>query len=257
MFLLIATFVCHNLEGEYYMPLKEYYYTDEVLGRVLIKHSARAHYINLKIRSGEVILTLPEGVDESKGLAFLRSKYDWIREHLSMAKANKEKLVFDENVQFSTLTFELKILRGLSSDFQFKLASNLLTIICPNNVNLRSQSSQDIIRMGIEKVLRVEAKRVLPSRLRALAQQHGFSYQQVTIRSSQSRWGSCSTSGNINLSYFLLTLPPHLVDYVLLHELCHTKEMNHGPAFWALMKKVTNGKSDVWKKEIKQYHTSF
>ncbi|MDH3360356.1 MAG: M48 family metallopeptidase [Desulfobulbaceae bacterium] len=77
------------------------------------------------------------------------------------------------------------------------------------------------------------AQEKLPRRLKELAQQHNFTYNRVTIRNQKSRWGSCSTNNNISLNMKLLALPDELIDYVLLHELLHTKIKNHGPAFWA------------------------
>ena len=240
------------------MSLKECYYEDKVLGHILIRRSAKARYISLRIKAGEVILTLPLRADESAGLSFLRSKYDWIRERLALSEQHvSQTSVFDENTRFSTLTFDLKILRAECPDFRFRFSNGLLTVFCPNSLDIHLPRCQDIIKMGIARVMRSEATRVLPARLDTFAKQFGFSYKRVSIRSSQSRWGSCSSSGTISLSFYMMLLPDHLVDYVLLHELCHTKEMNHSASFWALMRKVTDGNSDSWRKEIKQYHTTF
>ena len=76
-----------------------------------------------------------------------------------------------------------------------------------------------------------------------LSMQHNLPYKSVKINSSSGRWGSCSTRGNINLSYYLVLLPKHLIDYVLLHELAHTREMNHGKRFWALLDRMTDGRA--------------
>ena len=78
----------------------------------------------------------------------------------------------------------------------------------------------------------------LPPLLEALAERYGFSYRKVKITGARSRWGSCSAAGTISLSCYLMLLPPHLMDYVLLHELSHTKEMNHGPAFWQVVERL-------------------
>ena len=86
--------------------------------------------------------------------------------------------------------------------------------------------------------LRRQAKAYLPGRLAELAAQHGFSYNQVRIKHNVSNWGSCSVKKNINLNLNLMRLPAELQDYVMLHELCHLKYMNHGKEFHALLESV-------------------
>jgi predicted metal-dependent hydrolase len=104
-----------------------------------------------------------------------------------------------------------------------------------------------------ENELRQRAQSILPEQLAQLAGLHGFNYSQVKITKSRSRWGSCSLKGVINLSFYLLLLPVHLVEYVLLHELCHTVEMNHSPAFWALLNRCTQNKAFELRREIRKY----
>ena len=103
----------------------------------------------------------------------------------------------------------------------------------------------------VEK-LRAEAKESLPPRLRELADLHGFQYNRVFIKNNISNWGSCSSKGNINLNLRLVTLPEELRDYVILHELCHLKYLNHGKDFHALLEKVCPGHREL-AKELKQY----
>ena len=79
----------------------------------------------------------------------------------------------------------------------------------------------------------------------------------MKINASTGRWGSCSARGDINLSLHLMLLPLHLIDYVLLHELCHTREMNHGPRFWALLDRMTDGKARALCEELKSFRCSF
>jgi predicted metal-dependent hydrolase len=102
-----------------------------------------------------------------------------------------------------------------------------------------------------EDRLRKQASAYLPGRLQTLASQYGFTYASLKISKSRSRWGSCSAKKNINLSLFLMTLPAHLIDYVILHELCHTQVMNHSPSFWKLMDEITEGKAGFLRKELK------
>jgi predicted metal-dependent hydrolase len=102
--------------------------------------------------------------------------------------------------------------------------------------------------------LRNRAINYLPDEINRLAKQHGLNYQAVKIRKSKTRWGSCSSKATINLSFYLMLLPSHLIEYVLLHELCHTIEMNHSVAFWALLDRHTNGNSKELRKELRKYH---
>ncbi len=77
------------------------------------------------------------------------------------------------------------------------------------------------------------AKQVIPPRVSQLAKQYGFSYNAVRITSARTRWGSCSSKKNLNFTYRLALAPPEVRDYVIVHELCHLREMNHSKRFWS------------------------
>ena len=104
--------------------------------------------------------------------------------------------------------------------------------------------------------LRREAKAYLPRRVNELAYMYGFNFKGLKIQSSKTRWGSCSGTNNINLSLYLMRVPEHLQDYVILHELCHTVHHNHSREFWALLDKVSNGKALALRKELRGYTTA-
>ena len=99
------------------------------------------------------------------------------------------------------------------------------------------------------------AKEFLEGRVRELADKFGFVYNKVTIRNQKTRWGSCSGKNNINLNMKLMNIPNHLIDYVILHELVHTKVKNHSPIFWASLDRYV-GNAKVIDKELKQYSIS-
>ena len=82
---------------------------------------------------------------------------------------------------------------------------------------------------------KAEIRRSLTERLYALAQEYDFHYNKVSLRNQKSRWGSCSAQDNISLNQILFYLPNHLRDYVLVHELAHTREKNHSPEFWKIL----------------------
>ena len=130
-------------------------------------------------------------------------------------------------------------------------------ILLNNKYNLLQKIKQQTIQPSLdidEKALRKDAQLQLSVQLAELAELHGFKYTGVKIRKSKTRWGSCSSKGIINLSFYLMLLPEHLKEYVLLHELCHTIQMNHSPAFWALLNKCTQNRACEFRKEIKKYH---
>ncbi len=103
----------------------------------------------------------------------------------------------------------------------------------------------------IEDELRRKALVYLPGRTEELAREHGFSYGRVSVRRSRTRWGSCSAINNINLSLFLMQLPSHLIDYVILHELVHTIHKNHSADFWKRLEMHT-GNARGLAREVKK-----
>ncbi len=101
------------------------------------------------------------------------------------------------------------------------------------------------------KVLKMQAEEVFPARAVFYAGKMGISYGRITIRRQKTRWGSCSQSGNLNFNCLLMLAPPGVVDYVVVHELCHRIEMNHSPRFWELVGEVYPD-YDRWKRWLKE-----
>ena len=99
---------------------------------------------------------------------------------------------------------------------------------------------------------KVKAKEKLTSRLNYLTHLHGFTYNKVTIRSQRTRWGSCSHKNNISLNVKLALLPEELMDYVILHELVHTKVHNHSKKFWGELDKYA-GNGKMFAKRLREY----
>ena len=88
-----------------------------------------------------------------------------------------------------------------------------------------------------KKYYRNLAREVLGARTGYYARKMGVTYGRISIREQKTRWGSCSSAGNLNFNWKLLLMPPELLDYVVVHELAHRKEMNHSPRFWAVVEK--------------------
>lgn len=88
------------------------------------------------------------------------------------------------------------------------------------------------------KKLADEARLIIPERVEYYAKIMGVTYGKITIRNQKTRWGSCSESGNLNFNCLLMKTPPEVLDYVVVHELCHRKEMNHSKKFWSEVEKI-------------------
>lgn len=114
----------------------------------------------------------------------------------------------------------------------------------------RAMQGTDYSPVEIE-ALRREAKRVLPDMVERLARENGFTYGRVTIRATRSKWGCCTSQNNLSLSLFLMTLPIHLQEFVVLHELCHTLHHNHSAEFHALLNRVTGGREKELNRQLK------
>lgn len=112
-------------------------------------------------------------------------------------------------------------------------------------------TSTRIVKKILLQWLNVRGQDYLLPRLEKISQQTGLSYARASVRHATTRWGSCSAHKNISLNCKLLFLPDHLVEYVLVHELCHTVHLNHSRQFWDLVKQF-NPQCHQWRKELKQ-----
>lgn len=101
-----------------------------------------------------------------------------------------------------------------------------------------SGRKEPVLTMEDIRNLADKATRAIPERVRYFAPIVGVDYGRITIRNQRTRWGSCSGRGNLNFNCLLMKTPPEVVDYVVVHELCHRKEMNHSPRFWAEVERV-------------------
>ncbi len=226
------------------------------IGVVSIKKRKGIKRISLKVnQKGDVILNIPFLLSFREAEKFLYSKLEWIKKaQLKMAKKRPAKIIYsNENIP-STHHHEFIIQKTKNGRFFLKFSTGLCEIFIPEEEEISSDKSQQHISKCIIESLRKEAKIILVKRTQELAELNGFSISEIRIKNMRSRWGSCSIKGNVNLNLHLMRLPKHLSDYVILHELVHTRHHNHGPSFWnELNKYVADAKA--LSKELRLWST--
>lgn len=222
----------------------------------ILRQSKRAKRISLRIKAPQtVVLTIPYGSSIKKALHFAVEYEEWVASKLIKAKAKsaQQLQVITSECQFKTKFHELKFIPHNREESFVRIYAKESRVYFPQEWNEKDERVQDLVKIALRETYRKEAKSYLPTRLEGLASKCGFTYSKVTIRDSKSRWGSCSGKKNISLSLSLMKLPYHLIDYILLHELCHTVEMNHGERFHSLLNRVCDGQSKKLNKELKSY----
>jgi len=230
--------------------------TDPELGTIEFVHNERSKHIRVRILPSGLKVTMPVRSSESEAMKFINSiRAKLIQKQKKLEKGlQKSNIIIDEGSQLQTLTFKVEVKASERKNIYFALKNSTLNIEFPHGTNCLDAQTQEYFWNGISYFMRKEAKRLLPDRTKQLAVKFGFEVAEIKIQSSKSRWGSCSGFKSINLSLYLMLLPAPLIDYVILHELCHTKEMNHGIKFWKWMDKVTEDKSKELRAQLKHYH---
>src|SRR5581483_3133506 len=170
--------------------------------------------------------TMPRWLPYRAGLDFVRAKQDWIASHVrtpailttGQAIGKAHRLYFVPSLNGQRVTT--------------RMHGSELRITYPATVTSANPSVQAAAKRVAQKALKLEAEALLPKRLEQLAAKHGFTYRSVAIKQLKSRWGSCNHKQDVTLNSFLMQLPWDLIDYVLVHELIHTKVLHHNTEFW-------------------------
>ena len=171
-------------------------------------------------------MTIPRGGSRAEAARFVERQAAWIERERARLRATGVAAQWQAGAAV--------LLRGERVCLQvFEVDSRLVVRYAERVVRVPVGTSD--LRPHIEADLRALARVELGARLLELARVHGLAVAGVTIRNQKSRWGSCSRAGRIALNFRLVQMPPHISDYVLLHELMHLKQQNHSRRFWRLV----------------------
>jgi predicted metal-dependent hydrolase len=192
---------------------------------VQIRHSARARRLSLRISSldGKVTLSGPPYVRERDYMAFIRDKEDWIIKNLAVMP---EK----------TLVAAGAVLVYRGSPVTVAMASQRGVRIAGDAIYVARTSRS--IGASIKGFLKSQARDALAHASDRYAAQLGVGYSALVLRDTRSRWGSCSSQGQLMYSWRLIMAPPDILDYVAAHEVAHLIEMNHSRAFWNVVARL-------------------
>lgn len=189
----------------------------------------RARRYILRVRpDGTVRVTVPRGGSRREAEAFVRTHAHWIARERHRVRINHAPVEWHAGSRI--------LYRGSPATITVD-ADGPGFIIGYGDRRVRVEAVDDI-RGAVEGDLREVARAELIPRLHALAGHLGLTVGRVTIRNQRSRWGSCAHNGNIALNFRLVQMPDPVRDYVLVHELMHVRQQNHGPRFWKLVAAV-------------------
>lgn len=204
---------------------------DQVLGKVVVSRGRSSRYVRLGVTpAGDIKVSAPLFTP----MYFIKNLVKKSRSELAvMVQKYRTNYTRDEKIGKS---HSLVINHSdQASAVRYKKPNILVSI--NENDDILDNEIQSGIRELVVKALRNEAKAYLPRRVRYIADTFGFEYENLRFSHAKSRWGSCNSDGTISLNIALMKLPFELIDYVIIHELAHTKYLNHSQEFWELVEK--------------------
>ncbi len=213
------------------------------IGEVVLAKRRGTRSLRLSVNAaGRIRVGLPYWASYKTAIIFAKNRQVWINEQQVLN-------------QHSVLRNGLKIGKAhtlyFSHDPQartIRVRIDKIGIYITSPYDDLDENIQIKARAAAEKALNTEAKVILPQRIKSLSALHNYPYKELKIRKLTSRWGSCSSHNVITLSYYLMQLPWELIDYVILHELVHTKHLNHSPEFWRALEELSPGARALQKK---------
>jgi predicted metal-dependent hydrolase len=231
---------------------KRFVHTHSLAGDVILFVDSRAKKYIAKIREGQLHVTVPETYTLEQVNEFL----DSVMKQVSDEDFSLDRRIIDENFYLETTNYTIRCSRIPGKRSTLKQEGTVLHLYLSDKQDIRTEAYQKGVKRAIEKAMREYSSLVLVNRFRKLAFKKGACFRDVKIGSLKHAWGKCSGAGMITLSPYLILLPDHLIDYVMLHELSHLKEMNHSAAFWEKLDALCEGKAFALDQELKNFTTS-
>ncbi|MEM5788345.1 MAG: SprT family zinc-dependent metalloprotease [Syntrophobacteraceae bacterium] len=202
-----------------------------------IRRSSRRKTLSLCVYpDSRVIVAAPEGVSNKEIAGFVERKSDWVRKRLNLNRQKKEKMIAREFISGEKLLYlgaekTLEVRDGQRAGVLLEEDK----IIVHLGTGLPSASRAPFVRRQLVTWYGNMASRKISERLRHFALVIGVTPVKVRIKSLRSRWGSCSSRGSINFAWNIILAPEPVLDYLVVHELCHMVHHNHSSEYWRLV----------------------
>ena len=235
------------------MISKKQIISDKDFGKIhfVVRRSARN--ITMRVKEDGLHVTTPP----YRSITALLEAIAPFRERLRNVCSEVKPKPFDLNFSIEAECFRLKLETSPLKNFTVSMRDETVVIACPPHADFTTDRVQTFVKNAVMRAMRKKAEEYLPPLVQYWSSLFDLPYNKVTISKARSRWGSCSSKRDISLSFYLMLLPAHLMDYVILHELAHTREMNHGPEFWELLNQLTDGKALALRKELRMHRPVF
>lgn len=224
------------------------------LGEVTVSRGRQIKRLSVSVRPPALVrLNVPPRCSMRAAMDFLSDKEEWIADTLDKVARKYPCRILEP--EYSTYSHTLEFIRSERVEKPvYRLLSDRIEVAVPLSMSYDETQVQEAAAAGIVEALRTEASETLPAMVAEAAALYGFSYGKVSVRASRTRWGSCSYRDDISLSIFLMQLPPHLIRFVILHELCHTRHRDHSAAFHSLLDSLVQGREKELRRELLRYH---
>ncbi|MHB8074821.1 M48 family metallopeptidase [Desulfosporosinus fructosivorans] len=204
-----------------------------------IRRSHKAKYVSISIGENGVHVVAPISMNDTEIISLVEKKRHWIinkydKYHQRVLQLPVEReFVSGEKHLFKGNSYPLKVIDSKGRFTKVNLTDGQLLVEI--KVGLPSDIRREEIRRHLEKWYIREARELILERLEFFSGIIGVKVNNVRLKNQKTRWGSCSQKGNLNFNWKLVMAPIEIVDYVVVHELCHLKQMNHSPRFWLLV----------------------
>ncbi|MGN0601365.1 MAG: M48 family metallopeptidase [Oscillospiraceae bacterium] len=200
----------------------------------------------LCVKDGKVILKIPYGEPKDKAFSFLLSKAEWIKKNLNATQKPHGFCTYENGESISLLgkTYTLRLVKtDIYSEPYFE-DDNII-------VSVNENTPKERIIISVNKLITDFAVNKINDTFKRLCEKTGLYPQKITVKRMKSRWGSCSSEGNISINFDIIYRKPECLEYVAIHELCHLKHMNHSKDFWELVEKYCPDRKRI-RKELNE-----